>query len=208
MNDTSTWIQAAQILEQEDTKLGKIRVSLWHNLHLKGAPKQELSLFLVERLNPDGSKRVAKPLWLAWVGEAIPTLDEVWKLYLRRFAVDHWYRFVKQRLHWTLPKLATPKQCERWSELMPLMTWQLWLARAIVHDNPLPWQKSATKLTPGRVAQSIGGVLAVVETPAVAPKPYGKSPGWTTGQSRQRRIRYPIVKKGTQKSRKRTSQSA
>lgn len=55
---------------------------------------------------------------------------------------------------------------------MPLMTWELWLAREVVADNPLPWQKSMVKLTPGRVAQSIGGVLAAmfVHQP-VLPKP-------------------------------------
>lgn len=39
------------------------------------------------------------------------------------------YRFAKQRLHWTVPKLSTPQQRESWSDLLPLMTWQLWLAR-------------------------------------------------------------------------------
>ena len=43
---------------------------------------------------------------------------------------------------------------------MPLITWELWLARAVVADNPLPWQKSMAKLTPGRVAQSMGGVFS------------------------------------------------
>jgi hypothetical protein len=76
----------------------------------------------VERLLEDGSPRVNKPMWLAFVGEQMPPLDEVWKLYLRRFAVDHWYRFIQQRLYWTLPKLSTPQQCDRWSDLMPLMT--------------------------------------------------------------------------------------
>ncbi|WP_375512185.1 hypothetical protein [uncultured Nostoc sp.] len=52
-------------------------------------------------------------MWLAFVGEEMPPLSEVWKLYMRRFAVDHWYRFIKQRLHWTLPKLSTPQQCDR-----------------------------------------------------------------------------------------------
>jgi len=61
---------------------------------------------------------------------------------------------------------------------MPLMTWELWLAREVVADNPLPWQKSMVKLTPGRVAQSIGGVLAAIGTPACVPKTRGKSPGW------------------------------
>lgn len=31
---------------------------------------------------------------------------------------------------------------EKIGGLMPLMTWELWLARDIVADNPLPWQKS------------------------------------------------------------------
>jgi hypothetical protein len=85
---------------------------------------------------------------------------------------------------------------------MPLITWELWLARAVVADNPLPWQKSMTKLTPGRVAQSMGGVLAAIGTPAVPPKPRGKSPGWPQGKPRSTKPRCPIVKKGTSKRKK------
>jgi len=91
---------------------------------------------------------------------------------------------------------------------MPIMTWELWLARDIVADNPLPWQKSIDKLTPGRVAQAIGGILAAIGTPARAPKPRGKSPGWISEQPRSRRIRYPIVKKNTTKPRKEQPKSA
>lgn len=208
LNDPETWIDSAQTINVNDSKLGWLRIRVWNDLHFRGAAKHPMSIVLVERLNCDGSIRVVKPLWLAWVGEQMPSLDEVWRLYLRRFAVDHWYRFLKQRLHWTLPKIATPKQCERWSDLMPIITWELWLARNIVSDNPLPWQKSIDKLTPGRVAQAMGGVLAVIDTPASPPKPRGKSLGWKTGQPRQRRIRYPIVKKRTYKSRKETPKSA
>ena len=43
-----------------------------------------------------------------------------------------------QRLHWTLPNLRTPEQSERWSDLMPLMSWQFWLARDLVLENRLP----------------------------------------------------------------------
>lgn len=35
---------------------------------------------------------------------------------------------------------------------LPLMTWELWLARVLVNDNPLAWQKQMTLLTLGRVA--------------------------------------------------------
>ncbi|MEH2363381.1 hypothetical protein [Nostoc sp.] len=88
---------------------------------------------------------------------------------------------------------------------MPLMTWELWLARDIVTDNPLPWQKSSDKLTPGRVAQAMGGVFAVIGTPTKAPKPRGKSPGWQTGKKRHRKNRCPIVKKTVTPPRKEPS---
>jgi hypothetical protein len=118
---------------------------------------------------------------------------------LRRFAVDHWYRFAKQNLYWTLPHLATPDQSQRWSDLLPVITWQLWLARQAVADNPRPWQKPQANPSPGRVRQSMAGVLLAIGTPAKAPKPRGKSPGWPTGRQRQRRQRFPVVKKTKKK---------
>lgn len=208
LNEPSTWDEVSSLLEVDDPKLRRVRVSLWENLHFRKTATRPMSLIRVERLDAKGNLRVSKPLWLAWVGLEMPPLSEVWRLYLRRFSVDHWYRFLKQRLHWTLPKLSTPKQCERWSDLMPIISWELWLARDIVADNPLPWQKSIDKLTPGRVAQAMGGILAAIGTPARSPKLRGKSPGWKTGQPRQRRIRYPIVKKTTTKSRKEQPESA
>jgi hypothetical protein len=75
-------------------------------------------------------------------------------------------------------------------------------------DRPLPWQKSVTNLMPGRVAQSMGGVFAVIGTPAQPPKSRGKSPGCPTGQPRRRKIRCPIVKKGTPQPKKQHSKSA
>ncbi|MBN3944981.1 MAG: hypothetical protein HWQ38_00180 [Nostoc sp. NMS7] len=208
LNEPTTWGEAASVFEVDDPKLKRVRVSLWKNLHFRKAATRSMSMIRVERIDEQGNQRISKPLWLAWVGEEMPPIEEIWRLYLRRFTIDHWYRFLKQPLHWTVPKLSTPKQCERWSDLMPLMTWELWLARDIVADNPLPWQKSFDKLTPGRVAQAMGGVFAVIGTPTRPPKPRGKSPGWKTDQPRKRRIRYPIVKKTTTKPRKEQSESA
>lgn len=208
LNEPDTWSGVTESLEINAQKLGRVKVSLWINLHFRKTASRPMSLIRIERLDDKGNLRVSKPLWLAWVGEEMPPLSEVWHLYLRRFTVDHWYRFLKQRLHWTLPKLSTPKQCERWSDLMPMITWELWLARDIVADNPLPWQKSIDKLTPGRVAQAMGIILEGIGTPACLPKSRGKSPGWKPGEPRQRRIRYPIVKKRTTKPRKQQAKSA
>ena len=87
-------------------------------------------------------------------------LSDFWTLYAQRFNVDHWNRLAQQRLHWTLAQLGSPDTEQSWSDLIPLMTWQLWLAREIVQDEPLPWQKSLPQesLTPGRVAQAFSTI--------------------------------------------------
>lgn len=54
---------------------------------------------------------------------------------------------------------------------MPLLSWQLWLARDLVAECPLPWQKTQTHLTPGRVAQSMTALFTQLGTPAQVPKP-------------------------------------
>jgi hypothetical protein len=138
LNDPNTWLQADTAIEiDEHPDLGKVRVRQWIDLHFYRAPGQKVNLILVERMKPMSNGQPFPPLWLAWVGERTLPLETVWFKYLRRFGVDHWYRFAKQRLHWTLPNLRTPEQSERWSDLMPLMSWQLWLARDLVVENVL-----------------------------------------------------------------------
>ncbi len=199
LKDPITWPTPDETLEVEDPELGPVRVSLWRQWHFKKAAAHPLIVLRLERPQARGTRRDPKALWVAWVGETPPPLAEWWRVYLRRFAVDHWYRFAKGPLHWTLPQVKTPEQAERWSDLMPFLTWELWLAREVVADNPLPWQKAQPPLTPGRVRQSMGGILAQIGTPSAVPQPRGKSPGWPKGRARTPAPRYPIVKKSASK---------
>lgn len=208
LNDPSTWWEADEALEVNDSNLGYLRVRRWQNLHFSGSASQAMQLILVERIEPVAPGAQSKPLWLVWVGQSQPCLELIWRQYLRRFAVDHWYRLLKQRLHWTLPQLSTPQQCERWSDLMPMLTWELWLARDLVAQHHLPWQKPLSVFTPGRVAQSISLLLPEIGTPALSPKPRGKSPGWELGNKRTTKTRYPVVKKGKIKHKKRGKKAA
>jgi hypothetical protein len=208
LNDPSTWWEADEALEVDDSKLGQLRVRRWQNLHFSGSASHSMQLILVERIDSVVPGAQSKPLWLVWVGQFQPCLELIWRQYLRRFAVDHWYRLLKQRLHWTLPQLRTPQQCERWSDLMPMLTWELWLARDLVAQHHLPWQKPLSNLTPGRVAGSISLLLPEIGTPALSPKPRGKSPGWQSGNKRTTKPRYPVVKKGKIKHKKRGKKAA
>lgn len=202
LNDPFTWWNCDDEKLVDDQKLGILKIRKWEGLHFRNSPSANMCLILVERLDEVSSQRKGKPLWLVWVGKSLPPIEIVWKKYLRRFTIDHWYRFIKQRLHWTLPALSTPQQCERWSDLMPVLTWELWLARDLVKDKRLPWQKPLTNLTPGRVAQSMLGLIAEIGTPAASPKLRGNSSGWEKGRKRNQRTRYPIVKKGVSRDKK------
>lgn len=79
---------------------------------------------------------------------------------------------------------------------MPLMTWQLWLAKDLVEEHHLPWQSRMKNLTPGRVAPSRFSLLVEIGSPTTVPKTHEKSPGWKKGQKRLLKKTYPIAKKG------------
>jgi len=190
--DPATWWPPDQVIEDEDPEFGPLIVRIWQGLRFSKALDCRMIVAQVERPQASGSRRKPKILWFAWVGEPPPA--QWWRQYARRYPVDHWYRFAKGRLHWTLPMLATPQQGDRWSDLMPFLTWELWLARPVVQDSPLPWQKPQTKLSPGRVCQGMQNILVVIGTPTRACKSRGKSPGWPKGRSRKRRERFVLIR--------------
>lgn len=208
VNDSNTWWSANETVEVDDPKLGKLRISQWKDLHFRTSASHDMSLIQVERLNLKSSGKKHRPLWLVWFGEQFLELKDVWCQYARRFGVDHWYRFAKQRLHWTLPSLSTAQQSERWSDLMPLMTWQFWLAQDLVEEHHLPWQSRSKNLSPGRVAQSLFPLLIEIGTPATSPKTRGKSPGWKQGQKRRPKKTYPIAKKSYSRAKKAKKEAA
>ncbi len=201
-NDPQTWPVGDETLEVDDPKLGRVKVSRWHTYHFRNSPQRPMDILRVEVVQPKGRRRKFKPLWLAWVRQSLMPLERLWNKYLRRFALEHWYRFAKQRLHWTVPQLTTQSALDAWSDLVVLMSWQLWLARDECVDTPLPWQAAQDKLSPGRVAQAFAVILAAIGTPAKAPKPRGKAPGWPKDKPRRPRPRYPIVKKRASRRKK------
>ena len=101
-----------------------------------------------------------------------------------------------------MPNLRTPEQSERWSDLMPLMSWQLWLAQDLVIENRLRPQSASINLTPGPVAQSMFSLLVDIGTPTKMPKHRGKSPGWEKGKVRTKAPCYPTVKKRVSRRKK------
>lgn len=203
LSTTATWHAPDEEWECEDERLGQVKIKRWDNLHFEDAPKRSITLLRVERVDARGTRRDPKVIWLGYCGEQkLTTQDATWRQYLSRYVIEHWYRFIKQSLNWTLPQLSTPEQSQLWSTLLVIASWQLWLARTDAEDHPQRWQKPQPpeKRTPGRIHRGMAGVLARIGTLAKEPKPRGKSPGWPIGRVRSKRTRHGVLKKQSQQA--------
>jgi len=129
----------------------------------------------------------------------MPDLGLIWRSYVRRFDLEHTFRFLKQSMGWTTPRVRHPEQADRWSWLVVAAYTQLRLARARVADLRLPWERRYDKarLTPVRVHRVVLSLLVELGTPAKPPKPCGRSPGRPKGRLSGRAKRYPAIKKAT-----------
>lgn len=135
------------------------------------------------------------PVWL-WTSAPEATCDQVdhyWSMYLRRFDLEHTFRFLKQTLGWTRPMLRDPEAADRWTWLLLTAYTQLRLARAVAVDDRLPWQRrlAPTLLTPGRVRAGYRRVHATSTHPANAPKA-NRRPGPGRPPGRRNKQKAPI----------------
>jgi hypothetical protein len=153
----------------------------------------------VERLPRGERRREPRVLWLWWHGPEgeQPDLRLLWCAYVRRFDLEHTFRFFKQALGWTTPRVRHPEQADRWRWLVVAAFTQLRLARTCVEDLRLPWERRyhTGRLTPVRVHRVVSALLAEVGTPAKPPKPCGRSPGRPRGRLSGKTKRYPALKK-------------
>jgi hypothetical protein len=154
----------------------------------------------VERLPGD---RVPKPMWL-WCNDsevADADLDWWWRSYLRRFDIEHTFRFLKQTLGLTRPRLRTPEQADRWIWLLIAAHTQLRLTRGLAEDLRHPWEQPlpGERLTPGRVRRGFSRIRRTAGVPARPPKPSGPGPGRPRGSTSGPAPRYPVGKNQAKK---------
>jgi hypothetical protein len=209
-SDPSTWPEPSTEYACEDAGYGTVRVRAWAKMHPKVCAHEgrgsrgplpivvgTLVLVEVERLPRGERRRKPRVLWLWWDGEGEPDLDLLWRSYVRRFDLEHTFRFLKQALGWTTPRVRHPEQADRWTWLVLAAFTQLRLARAHVADLRLPWERHyhAGRLTPVRVHRVVSALLAELGTPAKPPKPCGRSPGRPKGRLSGRAKRYPALKR-------------
>ena len=204
-----TWWAPSDEHTEEDWQYGHVRVRAWRDVHGKvqehagrgtrgPAPLERGTLVLLQVERLPRQTRPPKDVWLWWQGPpgAIPDLALLWRAYLHRFDLEHTYRFAKETLRWTAPRVRHPTQADRWTALVVLAYTQLRLAQAVVADQRLPWERPLCqdRLTPGRVRRQFCQLRVALGTPARPPKPAGRPAGRPKGRRYRPAPRFPAVK--------------
>jgi hypothetical protein len=139
-----------------------------------------------------------EPMWIWASGPAAAPAEVavLWQAYLRRFDLEHFFRFIKAQLGWNKPLLRDPAAADRWTWLILAAYAQLHLARALASAR-LPWQPPLTpaQATPGRVRAGFRRARTEAGTPASPPKPARPGPGRPPGSKNRSPAPRPPVGK-------------
>lgn len=202
-HNPGTWQPPAHDTVRNLDKYGNIRVRCFERLHPKlnrqtiwqHHPEPELPILPgtvirldVDRLPSGGSP---KPLWLWWSrnGADADLADSAWSCFLRRFDLEHTFRYWKQHLGWTSICLRSPAAADRWTALVLTVYTQLRLARPLAADLKRPWEKplATHQLTPGRVRRGFRQVRRSLPVLTNPPKPSRPGPGRPPGRRNTRK---------------------
>jgi hypothetical protein len=209
-DDPARWPLPTAERVVEDDQYGTVCVQAWAGLHPKlqdrtgqgtkgPTPIVRMTLIRVEVSRLPRPTRTPQVLWLWWhAPDGHPLdLDFVWRAHVRRFDLEHTFRFLKQTLGWHTLRVRHPEQADRWTWLVLAAYTQLRLARALVADRRLPWERPIPmgRLTPCRVRRAVAALLPTLGTPAAAPQPCGRSPGRPQGRRSGQAPRHPAIKK-------------
>jgi len=201
LSDPQTWPGPAVTTVTETTRYGTATAMAWGRLHQRlasrcGWENHHGELPVIEgtliRLQVDHlpGDRSPDPLWL-WssrAGTSAAEVDRTWQAFLRRFDIEHTFRFLKQVLGWTRPKLRDPAAADRWTWLIIACYAQLRLARHLAEDLRLPWQRPCPpgRMTPARVRCGFRNIRQTLPELASAPKPGKPGPGRPPGSKNRR----------------------
>ena len=208
--DPGTWPVPAVATVTQTTRYGAAQAAAWGRLHQQLASRagwedHDGELPIVEgtliRLTVDHlpGDRSPEPLWL-WSSRAGTDADAVnctWQAFLRRIDIEHMFRFFKQVLGWTRPKLQDPAAADRRTWIIITCYAQLYLPRRLAADIRLPWQRPCPpgRLTPARVRRGFRNIRQVLPDLASAPKPGKPGPGRPPGSKNHRAATRPDVGK-------------
>lgn len=221
LNDPDTLGSPDRVAEVDSDRYGRVWLSGWDHRHRRltregfwddhprPLPIVRGSVIRVELERLPGGGVPDGPMWLWHAGPVPLDLVTVFAAYQRRFDIEHFFRFCKQQLGWTKPAPMLPGTAEVWTWVVLVAYTLLRLARSVVVDARLRWEKPVEQavLSPGRVRRVFRRVHARVGTPANPPRFTRAGPGRPVGTTRPPRERHATHKKNSRAGRKKTSKT-
>jgi len=192
---------------EQVTMMGQtIQLTAWHDLHFYRLPTLVGLVLTVQFLKSDGTPRFKRPIYLFWTGPQSIALEDLCRMYLYRFAIEHMFRFLKQHMGLGTSRSPNLEQHEFWVWCCALAYAQLTLIRHDVAQHRPPWHKQfdddgqPRKLTARQTQKNALAFLIELGSPAAPTKPAGKGLGRPVGYRPQTRTRHKVVRKGKKKA--------
>lgn len=183
-----------------------VQLSAWHDLHFYRLPTLVGLVLMVQFLKPDDTPRFKRPLYLFWTGPQTIALEDLCRMYLYRFAIEHMFRFLKQHMGLGTSRSPDSKQHEFWVWCCALAYAQLVLIRHEVAQHRPAWHQpldddgQPRKLTARQTQRNALAFLLELGTPASSTRSAGKGKGRPQGYRPKPRTRHKIVKKGKKRT--------
>jgi hypothetical protein len=126
----------------------------------------EMTVIRVTRPHATNKERDPRISWFVWIGDPNADIAQIALGYARRFGQEHGYRFDKQALLWEKPRLRTPEQFERWSQVVAMVHNHLVLGCDLVEAQWRPWENKQQRYTPQHVRRGMSKLLPRLGAPA------------------------------------------
>ncbi len=196
----------------------KVNLSLWKDKILNGKRNQKMHdkpfhLISVELTDIQTGKPIyQKILWLTVWGQRRNeiTLREIYESYRKRFDIEFFFRFGKQKL--LLDQYQTPdvEHQQNWYWFVMLAYWVLYVSRFEGENVIRPWEKYEAKYknqdikdlenkivkTPTQTQRAMQAILCDFAKNNLIPKPRNIYSGRKKGDKKIPRQHFPVVKKG------------
>lgn len=219
LNDSSTHSEPDEIVQQTVvTRSGKsyqLEIKVWRDRLFRGSKQfkgyeHPVTVMQVNAVDKNGKSLYKNPLWLGLVGERRNevTALEAYQYYDKRYDIEHYFRFGKDKLLFDRYQTPDVKHEEDWWRMTALAYTQLYLARNLAPILPKRWERYLPSFqvdteeplitaTPSQTQRGFSTVLDTIGTPAKPCKPRGNPQGRAKGDKQDKRTRHSVIFKSS-----------
>lgn len=203
-------------IEEETTSIGSkgrkyhILLERWNDVIMHGSEEERthehpFDVLRVTVKDSKGKTVYQRPLWIMIAGVKRREVKSktAYHSYGRRYDIEHFFRFGKQKLGLVNYQTCETRHEENWYWIGILAYNMLYHARQLTQSQTYPWEKKRVQVItgkerPSQTQRDYGRIIRGIGTPAGIPKPRGKSPGRRLGCKSGIRPNRPYIRKSAQ----------